>query len=59
MVVFPIRKTSAQILAQNGKKTKTGSYATGAEILEDLAASGSDIAAKVLDWRQIAKLKST
>ncbi|MEC7443321.1 MAG: DNA polymerase, partial [Pseudomonadota bacterium] len=42
-----------------GKKTKTGSYATGAEILEDLAANGSDIAAKVLDWRQIAKLKST
>ena len=41
------------------KKTKTGSYATGAEILEDLAANGSDIAAKVLDWRQIAKLKST
>ena len=28
-------------------------------ILEDLAANGSDIAAKVLDWRQIAKLKST
>ena len=42
-----------------GKKTKTGSYATGAEILEDLAANGSDIAAKVLDWRQVAKLKST
>ncbi|MDP7242500.1 MAG: DNA polymerase, partial [Rhodospirillales bacterium] len=42
-----------------GKKTKTGAYATGADVLEDLAAQGHDLPARVLDWRQLAKLKST
>ncbi len=42
-----------------GRKGKTGAYATGADVLEDLAAEGSELAAKVLDWRQLAKLKST
>lgn len=42
-----------------GKKGKTGAYATGAEILEQLAAQGHDLPAKVLDYRQLAKLKST
>ncbi len=42
-----------------GKKGKTGAYATGAEVLEDLAAQGLDLPARVLDWRQLAKLKST
>ncbi|MDA0261676.1 MAG: DNA polymerase I, partial [Proteobacteria bacterium] len=42
-----------------GKKTKTGAYATGADILDDLAAQGHDLAARVLDWRQLTKLKST
>ncbi|MDP6516157.1 MAG: DNA polymerase I [Alphaproteobacteria bacterium] len=42
-----------------GKKGKTGAYATGADILEDLAALGHDLPARVLDWRQLAKLKST
>ena len=42
-----------------GKKGKTGAYATGADILEDLAAQGHDLPARVLDWRRIAKLKST
>jgi DNA polymerase-1 len=40
-------------------KTKTGAYATGADVLEDLAASGHDLPQKVLDWRQLSKLKST
>ena len=44
---------------EGGKKSKTGAYATGAEILEDLAANGAIIAQKVLDYRQLAKLKST
>ena len=44
---------------QGGKKSKTGAWSTGADILEDLAASGVEIAEKVLDWRQLAKLKST
>ncbi|CCQ75349.1 DNA polymerase I [Magnetospira sp. QH-2] len=42
-----------------GKKGKTGAYATGASVLEDLAAAGHDLPARVLDWRQLAKLKST
>ena len=42
-----------------GKKGKNGAWGTGADVLEDLAAEGSDLAARVLDWRQMAKLKST
>ena len=42
-----------------GKKAKTGAYSTSADVLEDLAANGVEIAAKVLEWRQLAKLKST
>lgn len=42
-----------------GEKGKTGAYATGAEVLEDLASEGHDLPARVLDWRQLAKLKST
>jgi len=42
-----------------GKKGKTGAYGTGAEVLERLAAEGHDLPARVLDWRQLAKLKST
>jgi DNA polymerase-1 len=42
-----------------GKKGKTGAYATGADVLEDLAAQGHELPARVLDWRQLAKLKST
>ena len=44
---------------QGGKKGKTGAYATGADVLEGLAAEGHDMPARVLDWRQLAKLKST
>jgi DNA polymerase-1 len=42
-----------------GEKGKTGAYATGADVLETLAAQGHDLPARVLDWRLIAKLKST
>jgi len=42
-----------------GKKGKTGAYATGADVLEGLAAEGHELPARVLDWRQLAKLKST
>lgn len=42
-----------------GKKTKTGAYGTGADVLEGLAAQGHDLPARVLDWRQLTKLKST
>ncbi|NRB20563.1 MAG: DNA polymerase I [Rhodobacteraceae bacterium] len=43
---------------EGGKKGKTGAYATGADILEDLAGT-HDLPARVLDWRQLSKLKST
>ena len=47
-----------------GEKGKTGAYATGADVLEDITTmadhkQAAELAAKVLDWRQIAKLKST
>ena len=42
-----------------GKKNKSGGYGTDASVLEDLAAGGHDLPARVLEWRQIAKLKST
>jgi DNA polymerase I len=41
-----------------GQKGKTGAYATGADILEDLAME-HDLPRRILDWRQVAKLKST
>ena len=44
---------------EGGKKSKTGAYSTSADILEDLAANGIEIAQKVLEYRQLAKLKST
>ncbi len=42
-----------------GKKGKTGAYGTGADILETLAVDGHELPARVLDWRQLSKLKST
>jgi DNA polymerase-1 len=42
-----------------GKKTKTGAWSTGADILEELAAQGHALPARILEWRQISKLKST
>ena len=41
-----------------GEKGKAGAYATGADILEDLATE-HELPGRVLDWRQLAKLKST
>ena len=42
-----------------GKKSKTGAYSTGADILEKLAAEGHELPEKVLEWRALSKLKST
>lgn len=41
-----------------GEKGKTGAYATGADVLEDLATEHA-LPGLVLDWRQLSKLKST
>ncbi|MDR0808329.1 MAG: DNA polymerase I [Gemmobacter sp.] len=54
-----------QMQVPGGEKGKTGAYATGADVLEDVTTledthpKGARLAARVLDWRQIAKLKST
>jgi DNA polymerase-1 len=48
-----------QMGLDGGKKGKTGAYATGADVLEELAAQGHELPARVLDWRQLSKLKST
>jgi DNA polymerase-1 len=42
-----------------GTKTKTGQWSTGARQLEELAEMGHDLPQKILDWRQVSKLKST
>ena len=42
-----------------GKKTKSGGYQTGAEVLESLAAQGHELPATVLQWRQLQKLTGT
>ena len=44
---------------EGGKKGKTGAYGTGADVLDELVAQGHDLPARVLDWRQLSKLKST
>ena len=41
------------------KKTKKGSFATSASVLEDLAYKGNELPRLVLDWRQVSKLKNT
>jgi DNA polymerase-1 len=42
-----------------GKKTKTGAWSTSAQVLEDLAAEGHPLPSKIVEWRQLSKLKST
>jgi len=44
---------------EGGKKGKTGAYGTDSDVLDGLAAQGHDLPARVLDWRQLSKLKST
>ena len=42
-----------------GSKTKSGQWSTSAQVLEDLAAAGHELPRKIVDWRQLTKLKST
>ena len=44
---------------KGGKKGKTGQYSTDQSVLEGLAGEGAEIASKVLEWRQLSKLRST
>ena len=41
------------------KKTKKGSFATSASVMEDLAYKGHELPKLILEWRQISKLKNT
>jgi DNA polymerase-1 len=45
--------------AAGAKKTPTGAWATGADVLQDLAEQGHELPSRILEWRQISKLKST
>ena len=42
-----------------GKRMKTGAWGTDASVLQDLAEQGHELPARILEWRQLAKLKST
>jgi len=42
-----------------GTKTKTGAWSTSAQVLDDLAEQGHELPRKILEWRQVSKLKST
>ncbi|WP_299360910.1 DNA polymerase I [uncultured Paracoccus sp.] len=42
-----------------GRAGKSGALSTSADVLEDLAAEGHDLPARILDWRAMSKLKST
>ncbi|MBY0448041.1 MAG: DNA polymerase I, partial [Hyphomonadaceae bacterium] len=49
----------ARMQLGGGKKTKTGAWSTDADILEQLATQGHRLPKTVLEWRQLAKLRST
>src|SRR4029079_15267867 len=42
-----------------GTRTKTGAWSTTAQVLDELAEQGHDFPRKILEWRQVSKLKST
>ncbi|WP_126172130.1 DNA polymerase I [Altericroceibacterium xinjiangense] len=44
---------------KGGRKGKSGQYSTDQAVLERIAGEGAEVAQKVLDWRQLTKLKST
>ncbi|KQM21965.1 DNA polymerase I [Novosphingobium sp. Leaf2] len=44
---------------KGGRKGKSGQYSTDQAILEGLAGQGAEVATKVLEWRQLSKLRST
>ena len=48
-----------ELKISNLKKTRKGSYATSASVLEDLAFKGHDLPKLILNWRQVSKLKNT
>ncbi len=43
----------------HGTKTKTGAWSTASDVLEPLAEQGHEVVEKILEWRELSKLKST
>ncbi|HEY0418532.1 MAG TPA: DNA polymerase, partial [Acetobacteraceae bacterium] len=65
---FPFNVGSAKQLGEvlfdrmglpGGRRMKTGAWGTDASVLQTLADQGHELPAKVMEWRQLAKLKST
>jgi DNA polymerase-1 len=48
-----------QMKLPGGSKTRTGQWSTGARELEELAEQGHELPRKILEWRQVSKLRST
>ncbi|MDO9411636.1 MAG: DNA polymerase I, partial [Pseudolabrys sp.] len=48
-----------QMNLPGGSKTKTGQWSTTARELEELAEQGHELPRKIIDWRQVSKLRST
>ncbi len=48
-----------ELKLSGGKRMKTGAWGTDAAVLQSLAEDGHEIPARILAWRQLAKLKST
>ena len=48
-----------ELKLEGGHKGKSGTYTTSADVLDSLAAEGHQLPAKVLEWRQLEKLRST
>ncbi|MCO6049477.1 DNA polymerase I [Mesorhizobium sp. RP14(2022)] len=48
-----------RMMLPGGSKTKTGQWSTSVFVLEELAAEGHELPRKIVDWRQLTKLKST
>ena len=42
-----------------GKRTKSGTWGTDVAVLEELTEAGHELPARIMDWRQLQKLKST
>ena len=58
-MVKPLAWQQLKMNLQGGRKTATGAWSTDSDALDDLATQGVEMAKWVLDWRQLAKLRST
>ena len=54
-----VRYCLESLVFLGAKKTKTGQWSTDAKVLDDLANEGHELPAKIVEWRQLTKLKGT